>query len=80
MDTKQEGLKLSKREREVMQLLAGGRTVKCVALELGLSFATADTYVRRVYSKLCVHSRAEAVCAFLLGEKAHVAASREHVT
>ena len=31
MDTKQEGLKLSKREREVMQLLAGGRTVKCVA-------------------------------------------------
>ena len=68
MGTRQEDAKLSKREREVMLMLAKGSTVKCAAIHLGLSLATVDTYVRRIYSKLDAHSRAEAVCAFLLGE------------
>lgn len=54
---------LSPREREILELLAGGRTQKDIALALVLSPKTVATHIQHVLSKLGVHSRAEAVAA-----------------
>lgn len=53
--------KLSKREYEVLALLAQGFLYKEIADSLGVSFQTVNTYVRRIYEKLHVHSRSQAV-------------------
>jgi len=58
---------LSPMEGKVMKYLVRGMTVNCAAEELGISRNTADTYVRRIYAKLGVHSRAEAVFRFAGG-------------
>lgn len=52
---------LSQREREVLERLAQGRRYKEVAADLGLSTDTVRTHVNRIYKKLHVHSRTEAV-------------------
>ena len=52
---------LSPRENEVLQLLASGYLYKEVADVLHLSVPTVNTYVRRIYEKLNVRSRAQAV-------------------
>lgn len=52
---------LSPREREVLELVAGGRTNRQVARELGLSPETVKTLLERLYRKLGVRGRAEAV-------------------
>ena len=52
---------LSTREEEVLRLLAKGYRCKEAAKELGIGLATINTYVRRIYEKLHVRSRAEAV-------------------
>jgi DNA-binding NarL/FixJ family response regulator len=52
---------LSPRERELIDLLARGRTYKECATSLDLSVDTVRTYIRRIYQKLHVHSRHEAV-------------------
>ena len=54
---------LSPREREILQLLAAGRSQKEIAEELVLSSKTVSTHIQHVLSKLRVHSRAEAVAA-----------------
>lgn len=51
---------LSKREEEVLDLLAQGYLCKEISAELGISNNTVDTYRRRIYEKLHVHSRAQA--------------------
>ncbi len=53
--------RLSPREEEVLRLLAKGHRSKEVAGELGISLGTVNTYVRHIYEKLHVRSRAEAV-------------------
>lgn len=53
--------KLSEREKNVLDLLAKGFLLKEIAEQMGLSYDTVRTYVRRVYEKLHVHSRAQAV-------------------
>jgi len=53
--------RLSPREQQVLQLIADGLENKQVARELGLSEATIKTYVRGVFERLGVSSRAEAV-------------------
>jgi DNA-binding NarL/FixJ family response regulator len=55
------GCALSPRESEVLHLLAGGYLYKEVAEALQLSVPTVNTYVRRIYEKLNVRSRAQAV-------------------
>ncbi|MBN2162039.1 MAG: response regulator transcription factor [Pontiellaceae bacterium] len=55
---------LSEREMEVLTLLARGRLCKEIADELGISTNTVNTYNRRIYEKLHVHSRAEAVAKY----------------
>lgn len=55
---------LSPREREVLHLLAKGYLYKEIAEGLGLGLPTVNTYVRRIYEKLHVRSRAQAVARF----------------
>jgi DNA-binding NarL/FixJ family response regulator len=52
---------LSKRENEVLALLAQGYLYKEIADAISISHQTVNTYVRRIYEKLHVHSRAQAV-------------------
>lgn len=56
---------LSPRERTVLDLLAKGYLYKEIADSLGLSVLTVDTYVRRVYEKLHVNSRSQAIAKYL---------------
>lgn len=51
---------LSPRETEVLTLLARGMTVAEAARQLGLQPQTVASYVKVIYQKLCVTSRAEA--------------------
>jgi LuxR family maltose regulon positive regulatory protein len=52
---------LTKRERQVLQLLATDLSAEDVASEMVVSVATIRTHCRRIYSKLDAHSRFEAV-------------------
>jgi DNA-binding NarL/FixJ family response regulator len=56
---------LSARETAVLRMLAEGYLCKEIADSLAISLTTVNTYVRRIYGKLHVHSRAQAVA--LLG-------------
>jgi DNA-binding NarL/FixJ family response regulator len=55
------GPELSQREREVLELVVKGFTFAEIAKGLGLSPHTVGTFVRRIYRKLEVRSRGEAV-------------------
>lgn len=52
---------LTRREREVLDLLAAGASNKVIARRLGLSFHTAKAHVAAVLQKLGAGSRADAV-------------------
>lgn len=54
---------LSAREAEVLRLVARGHTLEEVAQALGVSRHTVRSFVRRIYDKLQVGTRAEAVRA-----------------
>ena len=56
---------LSGREQEVLDLLAKGYLYKEISDQLNLSLGTIKTYVRRIYEKLHVQSRTEAVIKYL---------------
>jgi len=55
---------LSPREQEILRLLARGKAYKEMADVLGVSMGTINTHVRRIYQKLHVSSRSEAVSRF----------------
>lgn len=55
---------LSPREREVIVMLARGFLYKEIADALNISVRTVDTYIRRIYEKLHVRSRAQAVAKY----------------
>ena len=55
---------LSPREQEVLDLLARGYLYKEIAERLNVSVPTVNTYVRRMYEKLHVRSRAQAVAKY----------------
>jgi two-component system nitrate/nitrite response regulator NarL len=57
----QEAFGLTKRERDILTLLADGAGQKAIAGELVLSPKTVATHIQRILVKLGVHSRAEAV-------------------
>jgi len=50
---------LTPREREVLQLLAEGKTTKQIALSLNVSVKTTETYRQQLMHKLNLHSVAE---------------------
>jgi DNA-binding NarL/FixJ family response regulator len=59
-----ETVELSPREREVLELLARGYLYKEIAEMLKISVLTVNTYIRRIYEKLHVRSRAQAVAKY----------------
>jgi DNA-binding NarL/FixJ family response regulator len=59
-----EGEELSPREQEVLELLARGYLYKEIAERLNISVPTVNTYIRRMYEKLHVRSRAQAVAKY----------------
>jgi DNA-binding NarL/FixJ family response regulator len=62
--TNGETIELSPREREVLELLARGYLYKEIAEMLKISVQTVNTYIRRIYEKLHVRSRAQAVAKY----------------
>jgi DNA-binding NarL/FixJ family response regulator len=56
---------LSPREQAVLELLTKGFLYKEISESLGVSVPTVNTYIRRIYEKLQVHSRSQAVAKFL---------------
>lgn len=56
-----ESANLSPREHEVLELLARGYLYKEISDSLNISVATVNTYIRRIYEKLHVRSRGQAV-------------------
>jgi len=63
------GESLSPREQEVLDFLAQGYLYKEIAERLNISVPTVNTYVRRMYEKLHVRSRGQAVAKYArLGE------------
>lgn len=52
--------RLTRREREVLELIAGGRSNKRIAFELGISEKTVKTHVGHVLAKLGVTDRTQA--------------------
>jgi DNA-binding NarL/FixJ family response regulator len=56
---------LSPREQEVLDCLAQGLIYKEIADKIGVSYETVHTYIRRIYEKLQVRTRTEAVARFL---------------
>jgi DNA-binding NarL/FixJ family response regulator len=58
---------LTPREQDVLKLLADGFRYKEIAAELHISLDTVREHARRIYSKLHVSSRTEAVVKYLGG-------------
>lgn len=56
---------LSARQLEMLDLLAAGEPYKAIADKMGLSIHTVRGYIRRIYEKLHVHTRTEAVAKYL---------------
>ena len=52
---------LTMREMEILQLLAQGRRYGEIAVHLSVSLQTVKTHIRRLYAKLNVHNRIEAI-------------------
>lgn len=52
---------LSQREREVLEMIAAGKSIPAMAKELFLAPSTVKTHVQRLYEKLGVSDRAAAV-------------------
>jgi DNA-binding NarL/FixJ family response regulator len=61
----QPGETLSAREQEVLDHLSQGFLYKEIAEKMGISYETVHTYIRRIYEKLQVRTRTEAVAKFL---------------
>ena len=55
---------LSPREREVLELLARGYLYKEITEALHISIPTVNTHIRRIYEKLHVRSRSQAIAKF----------------
>jgi DNA-binding NarL/FixJ family response regulator len=58
-------IKLSPRESEIMALLAEGLTDKEIVCRLSSRYTTVRTHLNRIYGKMAVRSRTEAVVKYL---------------
>lgn len=63
--SKRENENLTRREREILDLLSTGLRTREIARELSLSAETIHTHLRHIYEKLHVRSRTEAVAKHL---------------
>jgi len=57
----EEDYNLTQRERDVLGQLVKGLSYKMIADQLGISFHTVDSHIRKIYDKLHVSGMAEAV-------------------
>jgi len=57
---------LSPREQDILELLARGFMYKEIAQSLGIRVVTVNTHIRRIYEKLHVRSRGQAVARYVL--------------
>lgn len=55
---------LTKREKEILQLLIDGKSYKAIADGCNISMHTLFTHTRNIYNKLNIHSRAEIAARF----------------
>lgn len=60
---------LTEREREILELLAGGESNKAIAKTLGISNDTVKQHVRHILTKLNLTSRVEAAVLFAVEQK-----------
>jgi DNA-binding NarL/FixJ family response regulator len=65
--------RLTPREREIVQLLAEGKSTKEVAVTLGLSVKTAETHRSNIMRKLQIHSVSDLVLYAVRNNIVHVA-------
>lgn len=56
-----EDFAITTREHEVLTLLSKGNSHKMIADQLGISYFTVNTHVKKIYEKLQVHSVTEAI-------------------
>ena len=61
---KLEQFNLTKREKEILQLLIDGKSYKHIADICNISLQTLFTHTRNTYNKLNIHSRAEIAAKF----------------
>lgn len=66
-------VELSPREQEVLELLARGYLYKEITGSLNVSMGTVNTYIRRIYEKLHVRSRSQAIAKY-----AHISFAEPH--
>src|SRR6185295_3973364 len=59
-----EATNLSKREKEILDALAEGYLYKEIADRLAISYSTVHTHITRIYEKLHVRSRGQAVAKY----------------
>jgi DNA-binding NarL/FixJ family response regulator len=59
-----EMVELSQREKEVLAMLSDGYLIKEIGDKIGVGFGTVRTYVRRIYEKLHVQSRSQAIAKY----------------
>ena len=55
---------LSKREKEILQLLVEGLSYKQIAAKCNVTLDTISTHIKKIYSKLNIHSRSELSAKF----------------
>ncbi|TMD27771.1 MAG: response regulator transcription factor [Chloroflexi bacterium] len=53
--------RLTRREKDVLRLMAEGYPSRAIAGDLGISYTTVRTHIRSLGSKLAVHSKLEAI-------------------
>jgi DNA-binding NarL/FixJ family response regulator len=56
---------ITPREKEILQLLIKGYSIKSIAAELNISFDTARTHLKNIYPKLHVNCGKEAIAKVL---------------
>jgi DNA-binding NarL/FixJ family response regulator len=64
-DRSSELASLTARERQTLELLAQGYLYKEIAGKMGVTYLTVHGFVKRIYEKLHVHSRSEAIIKYL---------------
>lgn len=62
-----ERLKLTPRQKEVLECLSRGQSNREIGDTLGIQLGTVETHLKRIYRKLHVSNRVEAAVKYLEG-------------
>jgi len=64
-DPEQAPLPITKREMQLLELLADGLLYKEIAQQLGITVGTVKQHIHKIYDKLQVNNRTEAINKYL---------------